>query len=74
MNVPPPGNGVEEPPVVPLQTAQPPQASQTDEIHKHRNQSRPNNQTFYQNNHSNSNYNNRPRQHRNGPRSGNRHQ
>jgi len=64
---PPPGNGVEE------QPPQQPQPPQPDETQKHRGQPRPNNQTYYQNN-NNTNYNNRPRQHRNGPRAGNRHQ
>lgn len=65
-NVPPPGNGVEEP-----APQQPPQPPQPEDGQKHRGQPpRPNN--YYQNN--NNSYNNRPRQQRNGPRSGNRHQ
>lgn len=55
--IPQPGNGVEEHQEIP------------DETQKQRGRSRPNNQQFY----SNNNGYNRPRQNRNGPRSGNRH-
>ena len=74
MNVPPPGNGVNEEMVQPAVTQPPP--PQIDESQKMRGQpQRPPNQMYYQNNHSNSNnYNNRPRQQRSGPRTGNRHQ
>lgn len=78
INVPPPGNGVNEeiapPPIVPQ-----PQPQQIEEPQKMRGQPPrpPPNQMYYQNNHSNSNNynnNNRPRQQRTGPRTGNRHQ
>lgn len=77
LNVPPPGNGVNDEmpqPTIPnIPQSQPPQ----DEPQKIRGQPpRSNNHMYYQNNHSNTNnYNNRPRQQRSGPRTGgNRHQ
>ncbi|KAF5308890.1 hypothetical protein FQR65_LT00590 [Abscondita terminalis] len=77
MNIPPPGNGVnEEMPQSTVPNVQQPQPPQ-DESQKMRGQPpRSNNQMYYQNNHSNTNnYNNRPRQQRNGQRAGgNRHQ
>ncbi|KAB0799382.1 hypothetical protein PPYR_07262 [Photinus pyralis] len=76
INVPPPGNGMNEE-IAPPSVVAHPQPQQIEESQKMRGQPpRPPNQMYYQNNHSNSNNynNNRPRQPRSGPRTANRHQ